>query len=184
MSQNQELHVLTRYQIFPKRFTVLLNFNQIVDKTSTYYQNAGSYLTELLNPLKQNKFMIRYSFDADNKIKLFPPEVFDDRYIFFSFDVELLLAISANNKLYQHISLLEKTIMSKMKKIIIKKFIDEKILLFYELYVSNTLFVFKQEHLKLVDDASNNFEKNLSFLFVTFYNVVPHFFTFKCIHID
>ena len=62
----------------------------IVDKTSTCYWNAGSS-TELLNPLTQNKFIIRDSFDADNKIKSFPLEVFHDGYIFTSFDVELLL---------------------------------------------------------------------------------------------
>ena len=33
------------------------------------YYNVGSYLTELLNPLIQNEFIIRDSFDAANKIK-------------------------------------------------------------------------------------------------------------------
>ena len=47
-------------------------------------------LTEFLNPLTQNKFIIRDSFDAANKIKSVSPEVFDDGYIFASFDVESL----------------------------------------------------------------------------------------------
>ena len=68
---------------------MLLKFKPIVD-TSTCYYNGGSYLNELLNPHTQNEFIIRDSFDAANKIKLILPEVFDDRYIFASFDVESL----------------------------------------------------------------------------------------------
>ena len=59
-----------------------------VDTTSTCYYNVGSYLTELLNPLTQNEFIIRDSFDAANKIKSVPQEAFDDGYIFGSFDIE------------------------------------------------------------------------------------------------
>ena len=45
-----------------KTFTVLPKFRPIVDTTSTCYYNVGSYLTELLNPLIQDEFIIR-----DNK---------------------------------------------------------------------------------------------------------------------
>ena len=45
---------------------------------------------ELLNPLTQYEFIIRDFFDAANKIKSILPEVFDDGYIFSSFDVESL----------------------------------------------------------------------------------------------
>ena len=72
-----------------KNFTVLPKFRPLVDTTSTCYYNVGSYLTELLNPLTQNEFIIRDSFDAANKIKSILPEVFDDGYIFASFDVPL-----------------------------------------------------------------------------------------------
>ena len=41
-----------------KTFTVLLKFRPIVDMTSTCYCNVGSYLTDLVNPLTQNEFMI------------------------------------------------------------------------------------------------------------------------------
>ena len=57
---------------------MLLKFRPIVDTTSTCCYDVGSYLTELLNPLTQNEFMLRDSFDAANKIKSFLPEVFDD----------------------------------------------------------------------------------------------------------
>ena len=71
-----------------KTITALPKFRPIVDTTSTCYDNVCSYLTELLNPLTQNEFIIRDSFDAANKIKSVPQEAFDDGYIFGSFDIE------------------------------------------------------------------------------------------------
>ena len=71
--------------------------------------------------------------------------------------------------------LLANIIMTEMEKTIIKKFILDKILLFYGRYVDDTLVVIKQEHLKLVPDALNNFDKNLNFTVDIFNNVVPHF---------
>ena len=69
---------------------MLPKFKSIVDTTFTCYYDVGSYLTELLNPLTQNEFMIGDSFDAANKIKSILPEAFDDGYIFVSFNVESL----------------------------------------------------------------------------------------------
>ena len=80
-------HVLPKIH---KTFTVLPTFRPIVDTTSTCYYNVSCYLTELLNPLTQNEFIIRDSFYATNKIKPVPPEFFDDWYIFAYFDVESL----------------------------------------------------------------------------------------------
>ena len=71
-----------------RTFTVLPKFRTIVDTNSTCYYNVGSYLTELLNPLTQNEFIIRDSFDAANEIKSVPQEAFDDGYVFGSFDIE------------------------------------------------------------------------------------------------
>ena len=65
-------------------------------------------------------------------------------------------------------------IMAKMEKIIIKKSIDDKIFLIYGRYVDDTVTI-KREHLKLVHDALNNFDKNLNFTVDTFDGVVPHF---------
>ena len=56
-----------------------------------------------------------------------------------------------------------------------KKFIDEKILLFYGRYIDDTLVIIKREHLKLVHDTLNNFDKNLNFTVDTLDNVFPHF---------
>ena len=71
--------------------------------------------------------------------------------------------------------LLANIIMAEMKKIIIKKFIDDNILLFYGRYVEGTLVAIKRKHSKLVQDVFHNFDKNLNFTVDTFDNVVPHF---------
>ena len=101
---------------------------------------------------------------------------------------------SENDKLYQQIDgvimgsslgpLLANIIMTEMEKTIIKKFVDDRILLFYERYVDDTLVVIKREHLKLVHDALNNFDKNLNFTVDTFDDVVPHFLDIEIHHPD
>ena len=82
---------------------MLPKFRPILDTTSTCYNNVGSYLTKLLNPLTQNEFIIRDCFDAANKIKSIPPKVFDDGYIFASFGVESLFT---NVPLHQTINII------------------------------------------------------------------------------
>ena len=180
----------------------------------------------MTKPLTENEFMIRDSFDAANKIKSILPEVFDDGYIFASFNVEPLFTnmplqrtiniildrvynnkpiatqlkeqtlkklkkdtcsetvVPANKKLYQQIDgvsmgsslgLLLANILTKMEKAIIKKFIHDKILLLCDCYVDETSVVIKREHLKLVHDALNNFDKNLNFTADTFDKPVLHF---------
>ena len=72
---------------------MLPKFRPILEMTSAFYDNVSSYLTELLNPFTQNEFMIRDSFYAVTKIKLIPPEVFENGCIFASFDVEHYLRV-------------------------------------------------------------------------------------------
>ena len=71
----QEFYVsyvrVARAYVLPKihkTCTVLPKFRPIVNTTCTSYYNVASYLTELLNPLTRNEFMIRDSFDVANKI--------------------------------------------------------------------------------------------------------------------
>ena len=65
--------------------------------------------------------------------------------------------------------------MTEIEKTIIKKFIDDKVLLLYGRYFDHTLVVIRPENLKLVQDALNNFGKNLNFTVDTFDNVAPHY---------
>ena len=100
---------------------------------------------------------------------------------------------STNDKLYQYTDgvsicsslgpLLVNIIVNEMEKTIIKKFIDDKILLFYGCCVDDTLVITKREYLKLVPDDTNSFDRNLNFTFDTFDNVVPLFLNIE-IHPD
>ena len=66
-------------------------------------------------------------------------------------------------------------IMIEMVKTILKRLNDDMVLFFYGRYLNNILVVIKQEYLKLVHDAFNNFDKNLNFAVDTFGNVVFDF---------
>ena len=102
-----------------KTFTVLPKFRPIVDTTSTCCYNVASYLTKLLYLLTQNEFMIIDSFDAANKIKSVPPEVFDDGYVLASFDMK---SLSTNVPLQRTIKIIldrvydKKLIATQLKK--------------------------------------------------------------------
>ena len=71
------------YQHLPK-------FRPIIDTTGSPYQGVGKYLSTLLNPLTQNEFTTKDSFEAATKVRNIPPELFDQGYSFVSFDVESL----------------------------------------------------------------------------------------------
>ena len=75
--------------------------------------------------------------------------------------------------------LLANIIMTEMNKTVIKKFNDDRILLLGRCFV--TLVTIKPEHLKLVQDALNSFDKKLNFTSDTFDHVVPIFLTLKLI---
>ena len=109
-----------------KTFTVLPKFRLIVDITSTCYYNVGSYLTELLNPLTQNEFIIRDSFDAANEIKSVPQEAFDDGYVFGSFDIESVYECATSvNYQYNFSVYNNKLLATKLKKGTLKKLIKD-----------------------------------------------------------
>ena len=85
-------------------------------------------MTELLNPLTQNEFIIRDSFDAANKIKSILPKVFNDGYIFASFNVESLFT---NVPLQRTINIIldrvynNKLVTTQLKKPTLKKLIKD-----------------------------------------------------------
>ncbi|XP_066931458.1 uncharacterized protein [Clytia hemisphaerica] len=73
-----------------KKYEHLPKFRPIVDTTGTTHYSVGKYLTNLLNPLTVNDYTLKDSFDAAEKIKQIPKELFDDGYVFVSFDVTSL----------------------------------------------------------------------------------------------
>ena len=73
-----------------KAYDRLPKFRPIIDTTGTTHYSVGKYISELLQPLTQNEFTLKDSFDAASRIKLIPSELFDQGYKFVSFDVESL----------------------------------------------------------------------------------------------
>ena len=81
-----------------KVFANIPNFCPIIDTTNTPYYKIGQYLSSLLQPLTINNYFLKDSFDAANKIKSIPSEIFEDGYQFGSFDIEFLFTNVSFNK--------------------------------------------------------------------------------------
>ena len=73
-----------------KDFDTLPPFRPIIDTTGTAYQPIAKYLTRLLNPLTQNAYTLKDSFEAVSRIQNIPINLFKDGYRFVSFDVKSL----------------------------------------------------------------------------------------------
>ena len=66
-------------------------FDQLLDTTNTPHYGIGQFLAKLLNPLTQNEFKLKDSFEAINKIHKILVKVFDQGYQYFLFDVASLV---------------------------------------------------------------------------------------------
>ena len=73
----------------PKIHNEYIRFHSMIDTTSRY-KNIGSFLTQLLNPLFQNDFVIKDSLDAANKICEIPTDLFNKGQVFTSIEIENL----------------------------------------------------------------------------------------------
>ena len=74
-----------------KTFNSIPSFRPIIDTTGTTHCLVRKYLSELLNPLTQNMYTVKDSFDAANEINQILPDVHNsDEYVFVSLDVVLL----------------------------------------------------------------------------------------------
>ena len=73
-----------------KEFNHIPSFRPIIDTTGSPYYNIGKYISSLINPLTQNEFVLRDSFDAVERIKSIPSSLFNEGYKLVSFDVTSL----------------------------------------------------------------------------------------------
>ena len=110
-----------------KQFENIPSYRPIFDTTGTTHYSVGKYLSELLNPLTQNDYSLRDTFDAANKINNILPLVRDNEdYVFVSLDVvslftNVLLRKTVNiilNRVYK-----EKIIKTSLSKRSLKKLI-------------------------------------------------------------
>ena len=132
-----------------KQFNNIPSFRPIVDTTNTLHYNVGKYLANLLNPLTQNDFVVKDSFEAVNKIHNIPPELFICGYRYYSFDVTSIftnvpLSKTINIRLervYKH-----KLINTKLRKYTLKKLLKDcctKTAFFLTIYFTNKKMVFQ-----------------------------------------
>ena len=81
-----------------KQFFKVPSFRPIADTSNTTHNGVGKFLTNLPNPLTQNDYIVKDSFEAVNMIHKIPPELFDECYRYFSFDVTSLFTNVSLNK--------------------------------------------------------------------------------------
>ena len=81
-----------------KVFADIPKFCPIIDKTNTPYCKIGQYLSSLFEPLTINNYTLKDCFEAANKFKSVPSEIFEDGYQSVSFDVESLFPNVPLNK--------------------------------------------------------------------------------------
>ena len=54
----------------------------IINASITAHYGIAKYLSKLLHPLTENKFTVKYLFDAANKIQAIPCKLFNEGYIY------------------------------------------------------------------------------------------------------
>ena len=65
-----------------KLFEHLPKFRPIIDTTNTPYYGISKFLSNLLNPLTENQYVVKEYFTAANKITETPKELFDHGQVF------------------------------------------------------------------------------------------------------
>ena len=107
-----------------KAFDLLPKFRPIIDTTGTTHYSVGKFISELLQPLTNNEYTLKDTFDAANRIKAIPPALFTEGYEFVSFDVESLFT---NVPLQRTLKIIEdriynkKLVKTKLKKSTLRK---------------------------------------------------------------
>ena len=97
------------------------------DFVSDIARIIGQYLSSLLQLLTINNYTLKDSFDAANKIKSVPSEIFEYGYQFVSFDIESLFTNKPLNKTINII--LDRIYWQKLLKTNLKKRTIKKLLL-------------------------------------------------------
>ena len=111
-----------------KAFDRLPKFRPIIDTTGTTHYSVGKFISELLQPLTQNEYTLKDTFDAANRIKAISPALFAEGYTFVSFDVESLFT---NVPLQRTLKIIEdriynkKLVKTKLKKSTLRKLIRD-----------------------------------------------------------
>ncbi|XP_066913068.1 uncharacterized protein [Clytia hemisphaerica] len=132
-----------------KNFERLPKFRPIVDTTGTPHYGIGKYLSSLLNPLTQNEFTLKDSFDASSRINQIPKELFDEGFQYVSFDV---VSLFTNVPLKKTIDIIlkrvydQELITTKLQKRTLKKLLNDS--------CKKTAFTFNEKLFEQIDGVS------------------------------
>ena len=132
-----------------RKYTDLPSFRPIIDTTNTPHYGVGKFLTRLLSPLTQNIYSIKDSFEAVDRIRPMPTELFDEGYRYFSFDVTSLFTNVPLNKtinIILHRIYKENLVKTNMRKSTLKKLIKDS--------CTKTDFSFDGKTYKQIDGVS------------------------------
>ena len=109
-----------------KEFERIPPLRPIVDTIGSTHYGVGKFITKLLNPLIQNEYHLKDSFDAAERIKNIPDHLYEEGYQLVSFDVKSLFTNVPLGKTIQVILdrvYKEKLITTTLKKRTLKKLI-------------------------------------------------------------
>ena len=109
-----------------KEFERIPPLRPIVDTIGSTHYGVGKFITSLLNPLTVNQYSLKDSFDAAEKIKSIPDDLFEEGYRLVSFDVKSLFTNVPLNKTIKVILdrvYSQKLISTNLKKRTLKKLI-------------------------------------------------------------
>ena len=127
-----------------KQYTTLPKFRPIVDTTNTTHYNVGKFLSNLLNPLTQNRFSLSDSFQAVSDINSISKKLFLEGYQFVSLFTNVPLTKTVNIILERVYT--EKLINTKLSKRSLKKLILDS--------CNKTAFSFNNKIYEQIDGVS------------------------------
>ena len=70
-----------------KTYDNIPSFRPMIDTIDSTHYLIGQFISKLLNPLTINNHQLKDSFDAAQRIKAIPNDLYNDGYVLVSFDV-------------------------------------------------------------------------------------------------
>ncbi len=93
-------------------YDLLPKFRPIIYTTGTTHYPVGKFISELLQPLTHNEYILKNTFDTANRIKAIPPALFAKGYEFVPFDVE---SVFTNGPLQRTLKIIVDRIYNKIE---------------------------------------------------------------------
>ena len=109
-----------------KEFERIPPLRPIADTIGSTHYGVGKFITKLLNPLTQNQYALKDSFEAAERIRAIPDHLYEEGYQLVSFDVKSLFTNVPLNKTINVILdrvYKEKLVSTNLKKRTLKKLI-------------------------------------------------------------